>query len=154
MDTRAITAALVSHASSMGYFEAVNLHELKGAPGNGLTCSIWVQSLGPAPGQSALIATTASLIFSVRIYRPMLAASAEEADLIDPAMLEAVDGLMSAYSSHFSLGGIVRNVQLLPGDGTEALSAQAGYIQLGSGMQRIMDITVPLIINDVWTQVS
>lgn len=153
MDTQAIINALVSHAASMGYFESVNTHEIKSAPGNGLTCSVWVQDLGPSPGHSSLIATTALLVFSVRIYTPMLAGSAEQADMIDPALIQAVDGLMTAYSTHFTLGGLVRNVVLLPGDGNgQSLSARAGYVQIGQGMQRIMDINVPMIVNDTWSQ--
>jgi hypothetical protein len=32
------------------------------------------------------------------------------------------------------------------------LAWEAGYLNVGGGMYRILDITLPLVINDVWTE--
>lgn len=137
-----------SHAQTLALFERVNRHEPKNAPGKGLSAAIWVQRIAPAPNDSGLAATTARIEFRVRTYSSMLS---EPQDAIDPNMLAAVIKLLEAYSGDFSLGGTIRNVDVL-GQTGEPLGAQAGYINQDGKMMRVMDITLPLIVNDVWTQ--
>jgi hypothetical protein len=64
----------------------------------------------------------------------------------------AMTGLIGAYSADFTLGGSVRNIDLL-GEYGEKLGAQAGYITIGGVMYRIMTLTIPCIVNDMWEQV-
>ncbi|WP_326646056.1 hypothetical protein OG884_15505 [Streptosporangium sp. NBC_01755] len=149
LDATTILDGLTSHALALGLFERVNSHEPKNAPGNGLTAAVWVDSIAPVPTGSGLASTSARLVFNVRIYT---GAEQEPADAIDPNMLAATDALMSAYSGDFTLGGSVRNVDLLGQAGT-SLSAQAGYIQHDSKLLRVMTLVVPVIVNDVWEQV-
>lgn len=143
-----ILEAAVSHALASGHFERVNAHEPKNAPGNGLTAALWAQSLSPVRGASGLLKTSARLVLNVRVYSNMLQ---EPQDAIDPAVIAAVDALMDAYSGDFELGGNVRNVDLL-GQAGVPLSAEAGYLNQDGRMYRVMTITLPLIINDVWSQ--
>lgn len=148
MDTDAYTDALVSHAMSTGHFERVNEHEPKSAPGNGLTAAIWFQRLTPASRGSGLASTTLRLEMTVRIYLSMLM---EPQDRIDPLAVAAMDDLLNAYSSDFTLDGMIRNVDLLGQFGTP-LGAEAGYLDIDKKMMRVITITVPLIINDAWEQ--
>lgn len=144
----AILDAVVSHAMASGLFETVNAHEPKSAPGTGLVASVWVESIAPARRASGLSSTTALVVLLVRVQENMLA---EPQDFIDVQVMGAVDTLMNAYSGDFTLGGLVRNVDLLAQSGT-ALSARAGYGEQDKRMYRVMDITLPLIVNDVWSQ--
>ena len=156
IDTQAITDALVTHAQLTGEFDRVNNYEPKSAPANGLTCSIWAQSLRPHVPLSGLAVTSAYLIMSVRIYMNMIAQSIEQADMIDPKILTAVDKLITSYSGEFELAGVVTAIDLT-GQGGDQLGAEAGYVQIGGnegGMYRIMTITVPMIIADAWEQVA
>ena len=148
LETLAILEAVESHAAALGRFERVNRHEPKNAPGTGLTAAIWVQSIAPAALASGLAVTAALLVVNVRIYTNMLA---EPQDAIDPSMVAAVDSLMTAYSGDFTLDGLVRNVDLLGQHGTP-LSAQAGYLEQDKKMFRVVTLTVPLVVNDVWSQ--
>lgn len=148
MEVDAITDAVVSHALASGHFENVNLHEPKNSPGNGLTCAVWAQTVVPIPAASGLNTTTGRALFNVRIYSNMLK---EPQDAIDPEVLKAVDKLFSAYSGDFTLDGLVRNVDLLGTYGV-ALTAVAGYQTIGQTMYRIMTISLPLIVNDLWGQ--
>jgi hypothetical protein len=150
LDTVAILDRVVSHALAAGYFERVNQHEPKTAPGHGLHAAVWVDSVKPASGQSGLIATTALFVVNVRIYQNMIA---EPQDMIDPRVMAAVDALMTAYSGDFELGGTVRNIDLMGLAGTP-MNAQAGYIQQDGKVYRAVTITLPLIINDVWAQAA
>jgi len=149
LNTKAIIQAAESHAAALGHFERVNRHEPKNAPGNGLTAAIWVQRVAPLARASGLAATSALLTLNVRIYTSMLA---EPQDDIDPAAVDAVDALMNAYNGDFTLGGLVRNVDLL-GQYSSGLDAQAGYLEQDRKLFRVMTIALPLVVNDVWTQV-
>lgn len=150
LNVSALFAAMQDHALESGLFETVNGHEPKRAPGTGLTAAVWSQSIAPSPESSGLRATTGVLVFNLRIYQNMLM---NPQDAIDPAVLGAVDYLMGAYSGDFSLGGLIKNVDLLGYSGT-ALSAMAGYLSQDSKLYRVMTLNVPLIINDIWDQES
>lgn len=143
-----ILSAVTSHALAAGYFERVNTHEPKSAPGGGLTVAVWVQRIGAARGASGLASTTSLLVLNLRIFQNMLS---EPQDMIDPGLMKALDALMAAYSGDFTLSGTVRNVDLQGQFGTE-LSAEAGYVQQDSKLFRCVTITLPLIVNDLWAQ--
>jgi hypothetical protein len=147
LGTAAILDAVISHAKASGRFERVLTHEPKSAPGNGLSVAVWVQNLRPASG-SGLATTTARLQLSVRVYTNMLA---DPQDKIDTRLLDAVDALMAAYTGDFTLGGLVRDVDLLGADG-DPLQADAGYLEQDSKLYRVMVITLPLVVNDLWAQ--
>lgn len=150
LDTLPILQAAESHVAASGFFERVNRHEPKNAPGNGLTAAIWVQDVKPAAMASGLAVTAAVLVVNVRLYTNMLA---EPQDLIDPNLVEATDALMNAYNGDFTLGGLVRNVDLL-GQFGDGLSARAGYLEQDRKMFRVMTLNLPLVLNDVWEQSS
>lgn len=148
LDLETIVGAMASHAMASGIFETVNGHEPKSKPGNGITAAIWSQTVRPTPKGSGLISTTARVELTVRLYTSMLS---EPQDAIDPALVRAVDAIMSAYSGDFTLGGLIKEIDLL-GEYGEPLSARAGYINQDSKIFRIYDVTVPVIVNDLWTQ--
>lgn len=139
-----------SHALTLGLFETVNTHEPKNSPANGLWCSIWVQAINPLAAASGLAATSGRVELMARIGASMVA---EPQDGIDPNILTAASTLMNEYSGNLTLGGTVRDVDLLGQFGT-ALSAQAGYITIAQSMYRVMDVTLPIIINDLYVQVA
>jgi hypothetical protein len=153
VNIRAILDVIVSHAQASGLFETVNGHEPKSAPGAGVYvagvhAAVWVQAIGPVPAGSGLQLTTGRVVFNVRVYT---SAIAEPQDAIDPAMVDAVDALMAAYSGDFELGGNVRCVDLL-GQAGNPLSAQAGYLEYEGARFRVMTITLPVLVNDLWEQ--
>ncbi len=146
LGTRSILDVVVTHAMTLGVFAKVNTHEYKSPPGKGLYCEIWAETIAPA--RSGLNVTSAVLTLNVRIRSDMIA---EPQDGIDPAILDAVDLLMDAYTGDFELGSKARNIDLLAGS-TPGLRADAGYLDQGGKLFRIVVITMPIIINDVWNQ--
>lgn len=150
LDVTGILGAVQSHAQKLGLFENTDTHEPKNAPGNGLSCAIWADQISTVPTGSGLAASTARITFMVRIYSPMLA---QPYDQIDPSVMSAVDALMNAYAGAFTLGGTVRNVDVLGAHGP-GLAAKAGYVNQDGKLFRVMDITLPLIVNDVWNEVA
>jgi hypothetical protein len=145
----ALFAAVSSHAAETGLFEQVPQHEPKSAPGNGLGCAIWVAEIAPIQS-SGLDQTSGKVVFNVRIYSNMLQ---EPQDSIDPEILSAVCTLMAEYSGSFTLGGTVREIDLL-GQFGDSLSAKAGYLTHDNRLFRVMDIVLPVIINDLFGQVA
>jgi hypothetical protein len=151
LNTNAIMDQLVSHAEVTGYFDSVNKHEPKSAPGNNIVASVTLESIAPYAARSGLAATAARVTFTVRIYNNMLQ---EPQDDIDPNIADAADGLFIAYMADFDLGGTASNVDIFGASG-QGLAALAGYLKLDTNITyRVITITVPVIVNDVWVQVA
>jgi hypothetical protein len=146
----ALMGAVADHALTTGLFESVNGHEPKAKPGAGLTAALWVALMGPVPRGSGLVSTTARVELTMRIYTSMLA---EPQDAIDPTLLDAADRMMTEYAGDFGLGGLVRQVDLL-GEYGAPLACRAGYLSQDGKLFRVMDLTIPLIVNDLWQQVE
>ena len=147
LNTAGLFSALSSHAQTLGIFERVNEHESMNAPATGLTCEFWFVRLAPFPAGSGLSSTSGLVVFTARVYRTQpLPVGAE-----DTTVMAAADALMAAYSGDFQLGGLVRNVDLLGQSGLQ-LAAQAGWLPIDGVKYRTVDITIPLIVNDLWTQ--
>jgi len=143
----AILDALVSEAQALGVFDRVNAHEPKNKPGTKMTAAVWLRTVAPVRS-SGLSATSGLLTFTVRIYTP---ATSLPADAIDPKVYDTLAQLLNTYSGDFTLGGVARNVDLLGMAGTP-LSAQTGYLEIDGQMFRIADITVPVVVNDLFDQ--
>lgn len=145
---QAVVNQIISKAQATGLFRAVNGHEPKNAPEKGLTAAVWVDRIYPWRGASGMTSTSAVLVVMMRLYTPMIT---EPQDMIDPTLTAAADLIMGALTNDFDLGETCRNIDLL-GESGEPLSARAGYVDLGGTIFRIIDITVPCIISDAWTQ--
>jgi hypothetical protein len=146
----ALLDSVTSIAMQTGQFRSVNTHEPKSAPGTGLRLAIWAQTIEPIAAASGLASTSGYVVLNARAYGGMLAKPEDE---IDPRLMTAATVLIGAYSADFTLGGTVRNIDLL-GEYGQHLGAQAGYVTIGGTMYRIMTVTVPCVVNDMWTQVA
>ena len=142
---------LASHAQSLGLFDRVNKHEPKNKPGRGLTCAVWIDRIEPAAGRGGLAATSARVVFNVRVYTNMLQ---EPQDAIDPNVMNAVDLLFEAYSNDFQLGGTDRWIDLMGATQGHPLFAQSGYINIDNMVYRVMTLTVPAIVENAWPQAA
>lgn len=140
---------LASHAMTLGLFDRVNQHEPKSAPGRGLTCAVWIDRIEPARGRSGLASTDARVVFNVRVYTNMLQ---NPQDAIDPQVMHATDKLFEAYTGDFQLGDDSRFIDVLGMTQGHPLFAQSGYINIDNRVQRVMTITVPVIVSAAWTQ--
>jgi hypothetical protein len=148
LDFRAVRDAAISHASASGYFDQVAGHEPKNAPGNGLSASFYLQNVRPVAARSGLSVTSVRVELEVRLLTPMLA---EPQDDIDPNLLVAADALMRAWSGDFELSGAVAQVDLLGAHGTP-LQGEAGYFNQDGKLFRGFVITLPVVVNDLWSQ--
>lgn len=145
----AVLDAVISHAKASGLFERVNGHEPKNPPGNGLSCAVWADRVRPA-NTSGLTATSAQILFKVRVYSSM---QQQPYDAIDPGILNAVDVLWTAYIGDLTLGDTAMSIDVR-GMAGDRMDAQAGYVPSSDGgpQMRVMTITLPVLINDVWVE--
>jgi hypothetical protein len=145
-----ILDAVASDAKACGWFEGVTVHEPVSAPVQGLCCAIWVQA-GPEPvGHiSGLDKASGLLTLFVRVYTPL---TSQPRDEIDPAVAKSVSALMRRWHDNydFELDPLVRNVDLYGITGTK-LGSRAGYVEQSGQWCRVMTITLPIIVNDIWT---
>ena len=138
--------AVMDHARRLGRFATVLDHEPTAAPGQrGVTVAYWLGPVEPIRA-SGLNSTSARVEFAARLYRNMFAEPQSDLEIIG-----ALDTLMAAYSGDFTLGGLVRSIDLLGAYGAP-LGATPGYATVGTTLFRVVDVVLPLIVNDLWTQ--
>jgi hypothetical protein len=142
-----ILDAVVSHAMASGHFERVNQFEPDNPPGHGLTCGVWADRI-TALRTSGLNSVSTLVVFNVRVYGSM---QADPPDAIDPNMVAAADALGEAYTGGFTLGGLVRQVDLLGAHGSP-FDVRAGYLSIDGTRYRVLTISLPVVVNDLWTE--
>lgn len=148
LDVTAPRSVLTSHAQARGGFNQVLNHEPLSAPGSGLTYAVWVGDIDPLPTASGLASTTVRVIFNGRLYLP---ADTEPMDEVDVQLTDAATDLMGLYTGDFTLGGSVRNIDLL-GEFGDRMRARLGYLDIGSTTYRISTISIPTVFSNAWTQ--
>lgn len=150
LSSEPIAAAIRSHIAAGGHVGTVFGHEPKSAPvaPGEIAAGVWFQELGPTGSNSSLNATDALVIFMARFYLPMLS---EPQDSIDPRSVAAVEDLLGRLDGDFTLGGVCDYVDLLGMTG-QSLRCTAGYVEIDRVLQRVIDVTIPVVVNDVWTQ--
>ncbi len=131
-----------------GYFSHVNTGEPKSAPGVKVQAAFWPQSIRPIGIASGLAATTAHVLFIVRIFTNF---KAEPQDQIDPKIMMAASNIVRLIHNDFDFEGTIRNVDIFGHHG-ENLGAEAGYLEVDKKHYRVMDVRIPCIVNDVWVQ--
>lgn len=145
----ALVAKISSLANTTAQFRSVATHEPKAAPGSGLRAAIWADSIEPIAAASGLASSSGYVVVMCRIYGNMLAKPEDE---IDPRIMTAGAALLGTFSADFTLGGLARNIDLL-GEYGQKMAARAGYLTIGGAMYRVMTVTIPCIVNDLWDQV-
>lgn len=148
LNSKVIIGKIESHFLASGLYTWVNTHEPKNPPNDGLGCAIWLQRVRGVDQESGLAKTSAIVTIMARTYTGMIQ---EPQDEIDPNLGAVTDSMMGRLSGDFTLGGTVRNIDLL-NQYEDRFEALTGYVELGGKMYRVIDITIPCIVNDVWDQ--
>jgi hypothetical protein len=150
LDIKGLLNAVRSHAMASARFERSAGSEPRHPPGHGLTLAVWPDLIRPA--QSGMASTSALVVFKIRLYSN---AAQEPADEIDPVLVEALDDLLGRFQANFRLG--LDNVRCIDvfGSAGVPLKSQAGWLDMSDGSEfRIVDIDLPVIVNDCWEQVA
>lgn len=145
---RQLIAAVASDAQQTGWFQSVDTAEPKSAPSTDGHFATWVMKLSPSNSTSDLVSTAVRFELAGCIYVNMLR---EPQGDIDGDIMAAGWDLIARYSAGFTLGGLVREVDLLGEEG-EPLSIQFGYVTIDKRIYRIAALTIPLIVDYAFDQ--
>jgi hypothetical protein len=147
MDAAAILDKLVSLGQETGLFDEVLGHEPNSAPAlqDALTLAVWAGPVAPIGEQSGLNSASLRWEMQGRVY---ISAWGEPQDAIDPRIVSATTSYFSSLAGSFTLGGLVRCIDLygMSGDGMRAVP---GYIEQDKKVYRAMELLIPLLVNDV-----
>lgn len=147
LDGAGIFSALESHALRLGIFAAVNGHEPKSAPafGDGIVLTLSLGNFHPI-----LSSGLNSLSYRIEVLGRIYRTDAIGSDAVEPEVLSVALAFFTSLSGGFSLGGLIRCVDVLGSDG-EQMSAEPGYLKIGDESFRTVDLLIPLLVNDVMT---
>jgi hypothetical protein len=140
--------AIVSNAQRLGLFDKVNQFEPKSAPGLGVTCAVFAKRIFPDPRRSGLATTSGVVVWNVRPTLDMMHSPPEE---IDPILIDVTSQYIDQLHSELDLGDPGSSVDVFGMAGIP-IDAQFGYFEQDKRFYRIVMITVPVIIADVWIQ--
>lgn len=145
---RGVLSTVVDKVSGTGKFETVFPYEPLSAPTETLSAAVFVSDpVTPIASTSGLTGADARLVIMVRVLRR--ASMASPGEDVDLDALDAADAVMDALAGGYTLGGTVRNVDVL-GESGQGLTILPGYATIDKTIFRLMDITVPVEMNNVW----
>jgi hypothetical protein len=153
LGAKAMQQALASHAAKLAQFDSpIGLHEPRMRPTSDLHAALWFNGITPIRA-SGLNTVSARVEWLFRMYT---GGEQEPQDEIDAKVLTATDRFMSSLCGDFDLDdhltdGLVRMIDIFGGYGT-GLNATAGWARWSDGMSRVVTITIPVIVNDVWSE--
>lgn len=150
-DLTPYTDALKTHAAASGIYEAVSGHAVLAAHGPGLAWWCYVDKITPYAAGSGL--DTVSVCVVYKVMTTLNDSTIEPQDAVDPLVANGSARLFGRYLSNFTLGGLVRNVDVFGAAGTRADNV-AGWMMLDGARYRTMIITLPLIVNNLWDEVA
>lgn len=131
--------------AASGQFETVIGHEPKAAPPRtGVAAAIWNTNMRTA--SSGLNALSMLVEFQVRCYSSMLQ---EPQDDIDPRVMAGADALVQYLADTFTLNGRTRYIDFFGSD-SEGLRVNSGYLTQDQTPFRVVDVFIPLVINDAY----
>lgn len=144
----AIIDTAVSHAATLGYFDEAMPYEPRTTPGAGLTFGLWLANIRPVAARSGLAATSARVELAGQILLPDATEPKEDIDL---RIATAADALITAYSADVDFGDS-GEVDLLGVYGDPLQVGRMTWVEIGGQLYRAAMITLPVIVNDAWTQ--
>lgn len=142
-DAENLFSQVRSRAKNLGIFPGgVISHDPESTPAGRLSCSIALGPVKPVTS-SGLAAVSVQITLMIHIWsfamqRPL--------DDIEPEVLGAVALMMGSLAGGFTLGGTVREIDLFE------MHAEPGYVDFEGKEFRTMTITVPMTLNDCWTE--
>jgi hypothetical protein len=81
-----------------------------------------------------------------------LNAMSKPEDSTDPKLILLISQLIGAFSGGFTLGGEVMAVDLLGAWGAPLAVQAAGWLEHDGKQFRVAELTIPVVIDDIWVQ--
>lgn len=110
-----------------------------------VAAAIWFVSWFPT---LTLATSVEGFVLNVRLHIDAFAQPLGDHEL---ALVDTCNEFTTDLQQDYTLGGTVREIDI-SGQFSPGMTAEAGRITLSTQMYRIIDITVPVVVNDVATQ--
>lgn len=147
LDTAGILNKMVTHIKTTGRIKNVVKHDpLSNVPFG--TVSVIIRRIFPTPETSSLRKTGVAIVFSIAIYANDMA---EPRDGAETELLNIFDSIMALFNRDFKLGGAIHSIDFFGRSGV-SVDANMGRIEIDKKLYRVLDITLPVLIFDTWTQ--
>lgn len=145
---KATYQALLDTVAEVGGWGAVVPHEPLSAPTEHgvIACVFPSEPMQPITESSGLAAADARIVITVRLLRNALAEPQQERET---DLLEAYDRVMTALLADLTLDGTARSIDVLGESGGQT-QGQWGYATIDRAIFRLIDIDVPIMVNNVW----
>ena len=145
---KATIQSINSFLRAGGYVSQASVGEPKSPPTEYVSASVIMDSFSVV---SLTLGTTIELqSVTIRLYLNMLMEPTEE---VEYKLAEVASQIGSDLLGDYDLGASIRNVDV-GGQHGSPLRAQWGYVDLGGTMFRVVDIFVPLIVDDSATLIQ
>ena len=141
---------VLTHCQQIGVFDNVLTEEPDSLQAGTTTASIVLDSIKPDPKTSGLAQTNAIIVFKIGIWQN---STVHPHFGVPQETMLAAETLIESLHTSLTLNNDVMTVDLF-GWSSTGLDVQTGYAPFDEGIYRIVEITVPIIVNDVWTQES
>lgn len=149
LDIQSVLDNIASHAMATGHFETVLGYVSKQSSTNGITAALYVENIQPIRS-SGLSNTSIRLEIEMQIYSSTYQAPY---DGIDVNMVLATDAMFTALIGDFDLGSEVRHIDIFGAHG-QSLRVRSGFMNLDGKEFRVFQITIPVILDEVWDQAA
>ena len=145
----ALMAAVKTIPAKTGSWRSnVQFHEPIAAPTALPALALWIGPIEPIGAVSGLAEASGRVTVMGRIY----VANAQVADdKIEQQVLTLMSALLGAFAGAFTLGGEAMCVDLLGAYG-QKLTATPAFIPHDGATYRGAEVTVPIIIDPLWTE--
>ena len=144
--------AVETYVQNLGLFSSVQIGEPKQALGQGFHAAIFMEAV--SIGMIYLGGDTReSHVVQLRIYRDMLAEYTDPQNSLEADLASVVSKIMENLLGDTDLESNVMTIDAGGMDGPSMI-ATYGYIEVGGQMYRVVDISIPLIVNGSATLVG
>ena len=144
--------AVETYVQNLGLFSSVQIGEPKQATGQGLHVALYMESVSIVMiyvgGE-----TRESHVVQLRVYKDMLAEYPDPQNNLESELASVVSKLMSNLLGDTDLESSIMSIDAGGMDGA-SMTATYGYVSVGGQMYRVVDISIPLIVNGSATLVG
>lgn len=144
---------IVDALARSGLVDQVTTSDPSTLPAGALIATVVPDNFEPFTGASGLDVSTYKATYLVRLY---INSQADPIGGVPTRLMDAVDGLLAGLHALLGLNETGHVVDVF-GMAAEPLSARFGYLPLGrsdggEGLARVADVTVPVVLFDLYQQ--
>ena len=148
LNAAGVLAGIESVLQAVGGIEQVVTSQSTNPPTDGIGAQVWAGPIKPVGVRSGLASVSVLTVTNIRLTMPL---ATQPPESIDPALLTTLSDVMNALAGGFTLDGEVAQVDLLGQYGVP-MDGIPGYVDYAGVGYRCITLTVPAVLDDIWTE--